>query len=70
LKGLNFSKKNNECLKPKNGTCKINKIISKGKKGVWNTHTTKERVSQAPSALSMKVLMENVEVDANARKNE
>jgi hypothetical protein len=33
LKGLNPSKKNNECLKLEKGTCKINKRISKGKKG-------------------------------------
>jgi hypothetical protein len=58
LKGLNPSKKNNECLKPEKGTCKSNKRISKGKKGVWNTHIVEERVSQATSTPSTKALME------------
>jgi hypothetical protein len=36
----------------------MHKRISKGKKGVWNTHTVEERVSQAVSAPSTKALME------------
>jgi len=42
----------------KRGIKKINKRISKVKKGVWNTHSAEERVSQEASTPSTNVLME------------
>jgi hypothetical protein len=57
LKGLNRSKKNNKSIKPEKGTCKAIKDYQNARSGLEYT-TAEERVSQAPSAPSTKVLME------------
>jgi hypothetical protein len=52
----------------KKGTCKeINEY--QRQEGVWNTHTTKERVSQVASASSTKALMDTLHVEDSISMN-